>query len=51
MTAEIPVHLAVLPWYHTMGAHTYMLQLFVSPTTLVVVPHWDVDLIVKTFSK
>ncbi|KAH9975617.1 amp dependent CoA ligase [Russula compacta] len=49
--AKIPVHLAVLPWYHTMGAHAFIFRSFVSPQTLVVLPTWSVELIVKAFSR
>ncbi|KAI0252104.1 hypothetical protein BJV78DRAFT_1204755 [Lactifluus subvellereus] len=48
---KIPVHLAALPWYHTMGAHAFIFRLFASPSTSVVVPYWSADLIVKTFTK
>ncbi|KAI0297734.1 hypothetical protein BC826DRAFT_907561 [Russula brevipes] len=51
VSSAIPVHLAVLPWYHTMGAHIFIFRLFVSPITLVVLPRWSIDLVVKTFSK
>ncbi|KAH9991264.1 hypothetical protein BJV77DRAFT_1068401 [Russula vinacea] len=30
---KIPVHLAVLPWYHAMGAHAFMFRLFIAPST------------------
>ncbi|KAI9451390.1 acetyl-CoA synthetase-like protein [Russula earlei] len=47
----IPVYLAVLPWYHTMGAHAYMFRLFLFPKTLIVLPRWKNDLVVKAFAK
>jgi hypothetical protein len=43
--------LAVLPWYHTMGAHAFIFRLFASPITLVVVPYWSADLVVNTFNE
>ena len=48
---KIPIYLAVLPWYHAMGAHAFMFRLFFSPCTVVALPHWSADLIAKTFSK
>jgi hypothetical protein len=34
-----------------MGAHNHVFRLFVSPTTLIVLPYWSTDLLVKAFSK
>jgi len=48
---KIPVHLAVVPWYHSMGAHAFIFRLFASPATYVVAAAWTPDLVVKTFSQ
>ncbi|KAH9975616.1 hypothetical protein BJV74DRAFT_888780 [Russula compacta] len=44
---KIPISLAALPFYHRMGATAFILRLFVTPTTLVILPQWNVDLVVK----
>ncbi|KAI9464943.1 hypothetical protein BJY52DRAFT_1247353 [Lactarius psammicola] len=48
---KIPVHLAVVPWYHAMGAHAHIFRLFSSPATFVIAPTWTPDIIVKIFSR
>ncbi|KAI9443381.1 acetyl-CoA synthetase-like protein [Lactarius indigo] len=45
--STIPISLAALPFYHTMGADAFILRLFVTPTTLVVLPQWNVDLVIR----
>ncbi|KAF8271925.1 hypothetical protein EI94DRAFT_445287 [Lactarius quietus] len=46
--STIPITLAALPFYHTLGADAFILRLFVTPTTLVVLPQWNVDLVIRT---
>jgi acyl-CoA synthetase (AMP-forming)/AMP-acid ligase II len=48
---KIPVQLAVVPWYHAMGAHSFIFRLFALPATYIVAPSWSPDLIVKIFSR
>ncbi|KAI9443382.1 acetyl-CoA synthetase-like protein [Lactarius indigo] len=48
---KIPVHLAVVPWYHAMGAHGHVFRLFASPATFVIASSWNPDHIVKIFSQ
>jgi acyl-CoA synthetase (AMP-forming)/AMP-acid ligase II len=48
---KIPVHLAVVPWYHAMGSHAFIFRLFLSPATFIVAPTWSSDLVVKMFSR
>ena len=47
VATKIPISLAALPFYHTMGADAFILRLFVTPTTLVVLPQWNVDLVIR----
>ncbi|KAI0304262.1 hypothetical protein B0F90DRAFT_1228622 [Multifurca ochricompacta] len=44
---KIPISLAAIPFDHTTGANAFILRLFVTPTTLVILPQWNVDLVVK----
>ncbi|KAG8742171.1 hypothetical protein FRC10_001927 [Ceratobasidium sp. 414] len=46
-----PVGLAFLPMYHTMGLHVYIFRHFVSPSTLVVLPSWNVDNVLRCVHK
>lgn len=48
---KIPVHVAVVPWYHAMGGHAFIFRLFASPATFVVAPTWSTDLIAKILSR
>jgi hypothetical protein len=43
--------LAALPLYHAMGAQNFMFRQLLTPSTLVVLPDWDVELVMKAFSK
>jgi hypothetical protein len=45
---KIPISLAALPFYHTIGANAFILRLFVTPTTLIILPQWNIDLVIKT---
>jgi len=45
---KIPISLAALPFYHRMGANAFILRLFVTPTTLIILPQWNIDLVIKT---
>jgi hypothetical protein len=45
---NIPISLAALPFYDTMGANAFILHLFVAPTTLIILPQWNIDLVIKT---
>ncbi|KAN0129536.1 hypothetical protein V8E53_012718 [Lactarius tabidus] len=47
---KIPVHLAVVPWYHAMGVHAFIFRLFSSPATYIVAPSWTPDVVMKAFS-
>ncbi|CAE6522608.1 unnamed protein product [Rhizoctonia solani] len=49
--SEYPISLAFLPMYHTMGLHVYNFRHFISPTTLVVLPSWDVDRVLDCITK
>ena len=44
---KIPISLAALPFYHRMGANAFILRLFVTPTTLIILPQWNIDLVIK----
>ncbi|KAG9093293.1 hypothetical protein FRC06_011580 [Ceratobasidium sp. 370] len=48
---QYPVGLAFLPMYHTMGLHVYIFRHFISPSTLVVLPSWNVDNVLRCISK
>ena len=39
-----PVAIAFLPLYHAMGLHSYVFRALLSPSTVVILPKWDVDL-------
>lgn len=43
---KVPISLAALPFYHTLGADAFILRLFLTPKTLVVLPQWNVDLVI-----
>jgi hypothetical protein len=45
---KIPITLAALPFYHTIGANAFILRLFVTATTLIILPQWNIDLVIKT---
>ncbi|KAI0055140.1 acetyl-CoA synthetase-like protein [Artomyces pyxidatus] len=38
---KIPVHLAFLPFYHSMGLHSSILRTFLQPQTIVILPKWN----------
>ncbi|KAF9816914.1 hypothetical protein IEO21_03788 [Rhodonia placenta] len=42
-----PVALAFLPMYHTYGLHMFCFRGFLAPLTTVIVPKWNIDLILK----
>jgi hypothetical protein len=45
---KIPISLAALPFYRTVGANAFILRLFVTPTTLIILPQWNIELVIKT---
>ncbi|KAG8763714.1 hypothetical protein FRC11_013590, partial [Ceratobasidium sp. 423] len=49
--SEYPMNLAFLPMYHTMGLHIYNFRHFMAPSTLVVLPSWDVDRVLDCIVK
>ncbi|KAI0345746.1 amp dependent CoA ligase [Trametopsis cervina] len=46
-----PVHLMFLPFYHTYGLHISCFRVFVQPVTNVIVPKWDVELVLRAIPK
>ncbi|KAG8744117.1 hypothetical protein FRC10_010798 [Ceratobasidium sp. 414] len=48
---QYPVYLAFLPMYHSMGLHLYNFRFFVSPTTLVVLPSWNTETVLRCIRK
>ncbi|KAG9075934.1 hypothetical protein FS749_012336 [Ceratobasidium sp. UAMH 11750] len=48
---QYPVGLAFLPMYHTMGLHIYIFRHFIAPSTLVVLPSWNVDNVLRCIHK
>ncbi|KAG9126056.1 hypothetical protein FRC07_005090 [Ceratobasidium sp. 392] len=48
---QYPVNLGFLPMYHTMGLHIYIFRHFVAPSTLVVLPSWNIDNVLRCIRK
>ncbi|KAI0059636.1 acetyl-CoA synthetase-like protein [Artomyces pyxidatus] len=38
---KIPIHLAFLPFYHSMGLHSAILMTFLRPQTILILPKWN----------
>ncbi|PCH40151.1 amp dependent CoA ligase [Wolfiporia cocos MD-104 SS10] len=47
----VPVGLAFLPMYHTYGLHMFCFRGFAAPATFVILPRWDLDLVLKIVPK
>ncbi|KAI0319157.1 hypothetical protein OF83DRAFT_1111778 [Amylostereum chailletii] len=48
---KIPVTLCVLPTYHVMGLHTFVMRLLLAPGTVVILPKWIVDRVADVIPK
>lgn len=46
-----PVWLLFLPMYHTYGLHMACFRQFFIPYTYVIIPKWDVNLVLKIVPK
>lgn len=46
-----PIAIAFLPLYHAMGLHSYVFRALLSPSTVVILPKWDVDLALSLIPK
>lgn len=45
------VSLTVLPFYHTYGVHMACFRYFTTPATYVIVPRWDVELVLRSIPR
>ncbi|KAI0260237.1 amp dependent CoA ligase [Gloeopeniophorella convolvens] len=44
---KIPISLAAVPFCNAVAANAFVLRLFVTPTTLIILPRWNVDVVAK----
>lgn len=49
--AKPPVQLVFLPFYHTYGFHMAHFRFFTVPMTYLIVPKWDVELVLRAIPK
>ncbi|KAJ3863633.1 amp dependent CoA ligase [Lentinula novae-zelandiae] len=48
---NIPVCLAFLPMHHTYGLHVYCFQSLLAPSTIAIMPKWDINAALKAIPK
>jgi len=49
--AGIPVALGILPLHHIFGLNVYWLKSCLSPSTLVILPQWNINLVLELIPK
>ncbi|KIM41001.1 hypothetical protein M413DRAFT_19093 [Hebeloma cylindrosporum] len=47
----IPITLAFLPLHHTYGLHAYSFRACLAPSTLVILPKWDINVALKVIPR
>ncbi|VDC07171.1 unnamed protein product [Peniophora sp. CBMAI 1063] len=47
----IPVALVVLPMYHTMGLHAFIIRMLFAPSTFVYLPKWNPERVAESIHK
>lgn len=50
-SADIPVTLIVIPFYHSYGLNVFCFRVFALPITLVILPKWDPEFALKLIPK
>lgn len=48
---NIPVCLAFLPMHHTYGLHVYCFQSLLAPSTIAIMPKWNINAALKAIPK
>ncbi|THH20611.1 hypothetical protein EW146_g812 [Bondarzewia mesenterica] len=48
---KIPIGMALVPFYHSMGLQAYILRTLLAPTTVIILPKWDIDLMLSLVPK
>ena len=50
-SSDIPITLVPIPLYHSYGLNAFCFRSFAVPCTLLVIPKWDADLVLKLIPK